>query len=161
MLLRALSGELCTMYSIVPGKGALTLYEMFVQENKEQFRQEVRDINNRLRLIGTTFGARHSYFKHFEGRYGDFVCALYDLPDKNLRLYCIRYGTEVVILGDGGLKTQKTRAWQDDPKLSLEATRIISYAKDIAKRMDEGELYLSKDKPALQGNFTYFKDEKE
>lgn len=146
------------MYSIVPEKEGLTLYDIFINENIANFREEVKDINNRLRLIGTKHGARHSYFKRFEGKYGDFVCALYDLPDKNLRLYCIRYGADVVILGGGGLKTKDTMAWQDDLKLTEEATRIIEYAKNISRRMDDGEIYMSRDKPELQGNFYFFED---
>lgn len=154
-----LSGAQCSVYSIIPEKGGLTLYDVFIKENIADFRDEVKDINTRLKLIGTKHGARHSYFKHFEGRYGDFVCALYDLPDKNLRLYCIRYGVVVVILGGGGLKTKETIAWQDDPKLKEEATRMIEYAKDIARRMKEREIYMSRNKPELEGNFYFFEDE--
>ena len=157
--LSLLSGTQCTVYSIIPERGGLTLYDVFINENIADFREEVRDINNRLKLIGTKHGARHSYFKHFEGRYGDGVCALYDLPEKNLRLYCIRYGSDVIILGGGGLKTKETMAWQDDTKLTEEATRMIEYAKDIARRMDSGEIYLSRDKPELEGNFYFFEDE--
>ena len=157
--LSLLSGTQCTVYSIIPERGGLTLYDVFINENIADFREEVRDINNRLKLIGTKHGARHSYFKHFEGRYGDGVCALYDLPEKNLRLYCIRYGSDVIILGGGGLKTKETMAWQDDTKLTEEATRMIEYAKDIARRMDSGEIYMSRDKPELEGNFYFFDDE--
>jgi hypothetical protein len=157
--LSLLSGTQCTVYSIIPERGGLTLYDVFINENIADFREEVRDINNRLKLIGTKHGARHSYFKHFEGRYGDGVCALYDLPEKNLRLYCIRYGSDVIILGGGGLKTKETMAWQDDTKLTEEATRMIEYAKDIARRMDSGEIYMSRDKPELEGNFYFFEDE--
>jgi hypothetical protein len=159
--LSLLSGVQCTVYSIVPEKGGMTLYDDFAKENIAEYREEVRDINNRLKLIGTRYGARYSYFKQFEGKYGDLVCALYELPDKNLRLYCIRHGTDVVILGGGGLKTEDTRAWQDDPKLTEEATKMIEYAKDIAKRMDDGEIYMSRDKPELEGNFYYFEDKEE
>jgi hypothetical protein len=157
--LSLLSGTQCTVYSIIPERGGLTLYDVFINENIADFREKVRDINNRLKLIGTKHGARHSYFKHFEGRYGDGVCALYDLPEKNLRLYCIRYGSDVIILGGGGLKTKETMAWQDDTKLTEEATRMIEYAKDIARRMDSGEIYMSRDKPELEGNFYFFEDE--
>ena len=159
--LSPLSGVQCTVYSIVPERGGLTLYDVFINENIADFREEVKDINNRLKLIGIKHGARHSYFKHFEGKYGDFVCALYDLPDKNLRLYCIRYGADVVILGGGGLKTEETIAWQDDSKLTEEATRIIEYANDIARRMVDGEIYMSRDKPELEGNFYFFENEEE
>ena len=64
-----------------------------------------------------------------------------------------------IVHGGGGLKTEDTRAWQDDPKLTEEATRMIEYAKDIAKRMDDGEIYMSRDNPELEGNFYFFEDE--
>jgi hypothetical protein len=36
---------------------------------------------------------------------------------------------------------------------------MIEYAKDIARRMDDGEIYMSRDKPELEGNFYFFEDE--
>lgn len=59
----------------------------------------------RLKIIGTKTGAREQFFKLHEGNPGDGVCALFDLPDKNLRLYCIRYNTQIIILGGGWNKT--------------------------------------------------------
>ena len=43
----------CTVYSIVQEKDGLTLYDIFMNENVADFREEVREINNRLKLIGT------------------------------------------------------------------------------------------------------------
>jgi hypothetical protein len=41
-----------------------------------------------------------------EGKYGDGVSALFDKPKYKLRLYCIRYGTQIIIVGWGGEKRQ-------------------------------------------------------
>jgi hypothetical protein len=149
------SGKYCNVYSILPHKKDVTLFESFVFEQIEERKTELLDISTRIRLMGQKFGARHSYFKHFEGKYGDFVCALYDLPSKALRLYCIRFGNEVLILGGGGEKPKYIKAWQENPKLAYEATQMIQYAQDIAKRMLRGELYWSADKTDLEGNFNY------
>jgi len=56
----------------------------------------------RLKIIGNETGARESFFKTKEGIPGDGVCTLYDTPDKKLRLYCIRYGKQLIIIGAGG-----------------------------------------------------------
>ena len=103
----------------------ITLFDHFVNENITDYRKEIRFIANRLQEIGNTTGAREKFFKHNEGKPGDGVCALYDDPDSNLRLYCIRYGNIAVILGGGGPKPDDVKAWQDDEKLTLEAETII------------------------------------
>ena len=58
----------------------------------------------RIRTINEKTGARESFFKPNEGKPGDLVCALFDIPNSNLRLYCIRFGNSLIILGGGGEK---------------------------------------------------------
>lgn len=146
------SGSEAKVYSIIPMGEEETLFEKFVSEYKADFKNEVKDIAKTIYQIGHTTGARSSFFKQHEGKHGDFVCALFDVPEKNLRLYCIRFGMDVVILGGGGEKAGNIRAWQDDEKLSKEANLMIKYADDILQRIDNGDLYWSKDKTELQGN---------
>lgn len=136
-----------------------TLFEMFVDEYKVEFKNEIKYILQTIFQIGHTTGARSSFFKQHEGKYGDFVCALFDVPEKNLRVYCIRFGMVAVILGGGGEKAKGVRAWQDDEKLSIEANLMIDYAKDILQRIDEGDLYWSKDRTELQGNLKNYENE--
>ena len=136
-----------------------TLFEMFVDEYKVEFKNEIKYILQTIFQIGHTTGARSSFFKQHEGKYGDFVCALFNVPEKNLRVYCIRFGMVAVILGGGGEKAKGVRAWQDDEKLSKEANLMIEYAKDILQRMDEGDLYWSKDRTELQGNLKNYENE--
>ena len=145
------SGNQAKIYSIIPEGEEKTLFDFFVEEYKDIFRDEIKDISKRLVQIGKTTGARHSFFKHKEGKYGDMVCALYDVPDKNLRLYCIRFGMVAVILGGGGEKPEGVRAWQDDEILKDVAEEIIEYAQDIHKRIESGEIHWSKDQTELEG----------
>ena len=153
------SGREAKVYSIIPHGEEVTIFEKFVEDYKRSNKDEVKDIIKTIYQIGHTTGARSSFFKHHEGKYGDFVCALFDLPEKRLRLYCIRFGMVAVILGGGSEKGKQIRAWQEDEKLSKEANLMIKYAKDILTRLDEGDLYWSGDKTELLGNLKNYNDE--
>lgn len=135
-----LSGEEASVYSIYMENEQVTAYEKFIQENITSFKSEIIDINKRLQIIGNETGARHSFFKHKEGSPGDGVCALYDDPDKKLRLYCVRYGTVMVVLGGGGPKPKNIQALQEDPKLTEENNFVRQVSNDIRTRMEEGEI---------------------
>lgn len=157
--LQPYSGSEAKVYSLIPMGEVEPLFEKFVVEYKVEFKNEVKDIIKTIYQIGHTTGARSSFFKQHEGKYGDFVCALFDSPEKKLRLYCIRFGMVAVILGGGGEKKEDIRAWQDDEKLSKEANIMIEYAKDILQRMDDGDLYWSKDRTELEGNLKNYDNE--
>jgi hypothetical protein len=153
------SGNEAKVYSIIPEGETETLFDRFINEYKGGFKNEIKNILKTLYQIGHTTGARSSFFKQHEGKFGDFVCALFDVPEKNLRLYCIRFGMVAIILGGGGEKAAGVIAWQDDEKLTQEATQMIEIAKDILKRMDEGDLYWSDDRTEIEGNLKNYDNE--
>ena len=126
------SGSEASVYSVVVDDSSTTLFENFVQENKISHIEEVKNIVMRLHTIGNDTGARYSFFKHKEGIPGDGVVALYDDPDKKLRLYAIRYGNDILILGSGGLKNVK--ALQDDEKLKKENYLLRAVSARIAEK---------------------------
>lgn len=141
------SGCFATIYAIKSNSDKTT-FDDFILENQE-FESELADIKKRLYIIGKETGARISYFKENEGKYGDGVCALYDKPNSKLRLYCIRFGAIAVILCGGGPKGKEVRAWQDDLKLSDEANKAIEYAKEIKEAFLKGDLIWSEDKSEI------------
>ena len=147
-----LSGTFATIYNVIIDDGE-TLFDRFVAENIGESEVEVLDIFNSLRAIGHKTGGRLSYFRENEGKLGDGVCAIFDQPDIKLRLYCIRYGTEIIILGGGGVKD--VRAWQDDPKLNEEASLIIKIAKEINQAIKEKDIKYSKDFMKFEGDLIF------
>ncbi|MBS0030293.1 hypothetical protein ACTJJ0_23835 [Chitinophaga sp. 22321] len=157
--LENLSGSQATIYSVIMENDEVTLFDHFILENSATNRDEVKFILGRLLEIGENTGARDIFFKHNEGKPGDGVCALYDLPDSQLRLYCIRYGNSAVLLGGGGPKSRKIRSWQEDLKLSREATNMIRISKDILERMLDGEIRWSGDGMQLLGNLIFSNDD--
>lgn len=83
------------------------------------------------------------------------LCALYDSPDKKLRLYCIRYGATCIVLGGGGEK--KVRALQDDEKLKKENYLLRYISKRITEALKDGVIWWSADGKKLEGEL-YFED---
>ena len=129
-IIKILTGPMAIFYTIKLDGETLTLFEKFIIENKSNHSTELKNISERIQVMSKKTGARENFFKINEGEPGDGVCALYDDPDKNLRLYCVRYGSVVVILGNGGEKPKHMRALQESTKLTKE--------NDIVKRISKG-----------------------
>ena len=134
------SGHKCQVLSAIVDEQDESLFEEFLNEYSEQYPQEIEDIYNRLKFIGNEGGAREQFFKQNEGAPGDLVCALYDQPDSNLRLYCIRFGSIAVILGGGGYKSKSIRSWQEDPKLSANAEMMKRISQIIYNAIKEKDI---------------------
>ena len=134
--------------------------DKFIKENKISFIDETKNILMRLRSIGHTTGARESYFKIFEGQLGDGVCALYDEPESNLRLYCILYGTQLVVVGNGGPKPKRIRALQEDEKLTDENYFLRWLSCEITARIKEKEILFINDHLDFTGNLEFQDEER-
>ncbi|GAA4407014.1 hypothetical protein GCM10023187_27140 [Nibrella viscosa] len=137
--LEEFTGNGAAIYSIALGDDEETLFDRFVKENENTYPDEINSIVERLKAIAR-LGARPGYFKDKEGRLGmgDGIEALYDEPNSNLRLYCIRYGTIAIILGGGGFKSKEIRAFQEDAKLTEENYLLRTISIRINKAIKEG-----------------------
>jgi len=80
-----ISGKEASVYSIILNNEEETLLNKFVKENEISFKSETKDILKRLYSIGHTTGARIQFFKEWEGKPGDGVCALFDIPTSDIR----------------------------------------------------------------------------
>lgn len=101
-----LSGNKASVYSVIIDQCQDTLFEVFLKENAELHMNELTNILLRIKTMGQKVGIIDDFLKIHEGRYGDGVCALYDVPNSKLRVYCIRYGSQIIIIGGGGIKTK-------------------------------------------------------
>jgi hypothetical protein len=153
------SGEEASIYSIFLFEAKKTLFDLFIEENKNLFKSELKDLSYRLIVIGHDTGARNIYFKEHEGKPGDGVCALYDEPESNLRLYCIRYGSSLVILGGGGPKVKSISAFQDDKKLTDENYLLRDIAKEINQRIKDREIEFTNNHKDFKGSLEFYEDQ--
>ncbi|QYH39444.1 hypothetical protein GYM62_11865 [Algoriphagus sp. NBT04N3] len=150
-----LSGKKASIYSILLDGEDESLFERFLSENSNTFKNEIFDILSRLRTIANKTGAREGFFKLNEGKPGDGICALYDQPGSNLRLYCIRFGHELIILGGGGPKSKSIRAFQEDEKLEDENYRLRGIAQQIMKALREKDIRFSRDFLDFEGDLIF------
>ena len=158
--LQKLSGNKSSIYSVVQNDEPESFLENFVRENKISFIDETKNILMRLKSIGHTTGARENFFKIFEGKAGDGVYALYDEPGSNLRLYCIRYGTQLVVVGNGGPKPKRISALQDDDKLTDENYFLRWLSGEITIRIKDKEILYTNDHLDFAGNLEFEDDER-
>lgn len=152
------SGPKATIYSVYLEDEDLTLFDKFLIENEKKFKSEVISILDKIDRIVYKFGAERIFFKENEGRLGDLVCALYDSPDSNLRLYCIRLGKNIIILGGGGEKPKSIRTLQENEKLTKENNLLRKFSEIFYKKMLEKEIYWENEL-TLGGNFNLDTDE--
>jgi len=153
--LKKLSGNKASIYTILLEEEEKTLFDFFLEDNKISFKDELKDIVSRLKVIGNKTGAKDYFFKLNEGKPGDGVCALYDKPNSNLRLYCIKYGTLIVIVGSGGYKPKSIRKLQQDEKLTEENYFLREISKAIKTKMDDDEIEFSSDFMDFEGDLTF------
>lgn len=150
------SSNVLAVYSFYDEDSQTTFLDDFIRENLENYRSEVNDILIRLETMkNVEVGAREHYFKHNEGNIGDGICALYDSPNSHLRLYCIRYGTQIIIYGNGGVKPKDKRAFQEVPKLKEENYLLRKLAKEIEKRRQTQEIKFDFDNNTIEGDLNF------
>lgn len=140
------------IYSVTVDDSDETLYDLFLEENKADYRLELAEIITKLKTMSSMTGFTDNYFKLNEGTLGDGVCAITDLKGK-LRLYCIRFGNILLVLGGGGPKSKLIRALQEDPKLLIENNNVRLISAAMAKAIREKELRIEED-GSIFGNET-------
>ena len=147
------TGNKTTVYTVLMEDEEKTLFDSFVEENKISYSSEIKDIVSRLITIGNKTGAREQFFKTKEGALGDGVCALFDLPSYKLRLYCIRYGTQIVILGGGGPKN--VQKLQQSKKLKDESYFLRDLSKAITEKLKDKDLKFVDYGNKFEGNLEF------
>lgn len=152
-----LSGPECKIYSIAyDGDGGDTLFDEFLDRLDADYPEELDEIWAKLLFMGKEGGARIQFFRENEGVPGDGVVALLKESGYPLRLYAIRYGTILLILGSGGYKNPNISAWQDDAILTKYASEMINISAKITERIKEKDITIGSD-GTLKGNL-YFED---
>lgn len=132
------------IYSVAVDDSDETLYDLFLEENDASFHSELEEIMQKLNTMSSQTGFIDIYFKLNEGKPGDGVCAITDVK-KKLRLYCIRFGNALLVLGGGGPKSKEIRAYQEDPKLMFENMKIRAVSDAMAKAIKEKTLKVEED----------------
>ena len=103
-----------TLYSISFEKDGTTEFEKFVAEFEKNAKFN-KDYQRKIAALQAilNIGALERFFRP-EGKIKDRVAAI-PLEGGRLRLYCLRISEQIVILGNGGVKS--TRTYEEDSRL--------------------------------------------
>ena len=116
-------------------------FEKFLNEFKDNATYN-KDFNVILLALSKIIdkGALERFFRN-EGRMRDHVKAL-AIDSRKLRLYCLRISDQVLILGNGGVKT--TRTYQENEKLSGYVMDLQTFDKVLVKAQKTGKITIEK-----------------
>lgn len=129
------------MFSICFDGGEESEFEKFLNEFKDNATYN-KDFNVILLALSKIIdkGALERFFRN-EGRMNDNVKAL-AIDARKLRLYCLRISDQILILGNGGVKT--TRTYQEDNKLSGYVMDLQTFDKVLIKAQKSGKVTIEK-----------------
>ncbi len=129
------------MFSVCFDGSEESEFEKFLSEFKDNATYN-KDFNVILLALSKIIdkGALERFFRN-EGRMRDNVKAL-AIDSRKLRLYCLRISDQVLILGNGGVKT--TRTYQEDEKLSGYVIDLQTFDKVLVKAQKTGKITIEK-----------------
>ena len=129
------------MFSICFDGGEESEFEKFLNEFKDNATYN-KDFNVILLALSKIIDkvALERFFRN-EGRMNDNVKAL-AIDARKLRLYCLRISDQILIVGNGGVKT--TRTYQEDSKLSGYVMDLQTFDKVLIKAQKSGKVTIEK-----------------
>jgi hypothetical protein len=143
------SGKMIRIYSVYMNNSNTTLFDQFLEENYPQYPEEIKDLINKIETIGHETALNSRWFKRDEGSFGDGICCLFDYPEKNLRLYFIRFGNAendlAVVFGGGGFKPKHVHAFQEVSKLQEENYLLRKIASVLHEAIEMERLFIDED----------------
>lgn len=140
-------------YSIRYSDNELSESELFFDKvlDDEGLEEDVEILSKLLDKIGES-GAEPRHFRH-AGTRRDKVAALPEyLTSTNLRLYAIRLNKNIVILGNGGLKTTET--YNEDPFLNQCVETLKQIDRFIGSRINKGQTIIFRKE--LMGDLKFY-----
>lgn len=127
------------LYSILFDDNQETEFRKFLMKFRDNatLNKDYQAIINALdRIIAN--GAFERYFR-VEGKMNDRVSAL-AIESKQLRLYCLRISDQVLILGNGGVKT--TRTYEESKELSGYVMDLQKFDELLKQAQKEGKIHI-------------------
>ena len=130
-----------SLYSICFNGEAISEYETFLLKFKEdaKLNEDYKKIILALEKI-VAVGAFERFFRP-EGKMNDHVAAL-SIDSRKLRLYCLRISDQILIVGNGGVKT--TRTYQENDELSGYVMDLQEFDKLLVEAQKDGSITIEK-----------------
>ena len=130
-----------SLYSICFNGSDVSEYEDFLMKFRDNSK-----LNKDFQIILLALekiidqGALERFFR-IEGKMSDNVAAL-AIDSRKLRLYCLRISDQIMIVGNGGVKT--TRTYQEDEELSGYVMDLQRFDELLKKAQQNGSITIEK-----------------
>jgi hypothetical protein len=133
--------ENVSLFSICFEDNSESEFEKFLLEFKDNaiYNKDFETILMALSKI-VEKGVLERFFRN-EGRMNDHVKAL-SIDSRKLRLYCLRISDQILILGNGGVKS--TRTYQENEKLTGYVLSLQKFDKALAEAQKSGRVTIEK-----------------
>ena len=130
-----------SLYSICFDGKDISEYEAFLLKFKEDatLNEDYKKIILALEKI-VAVGAFERFFRP-EGKMNDRVAA-HSIDSRKLRLYYLRISDQILIVGNGGVKT--TRTYQENDELSGYVMDLQAFDKLLAEAQKDGSITIEK-----------------
>jgi len=95
----------------------ITKPEVYNHPDYQALRKKIKELYDKRGLLPQYFRSEDEKALHTE------ICRI-DYGTGMLRLFCIRWNDNLLILGSGGVKPGSVRFWQENHELSVEARKV-------------------------------------
>ena len=146
-----LCGEKLTTYSIASEGNDTTIFEEFLSDYSSSHTSEINQIVDMFVEMKERFGAREIYFKSMQGSPSSQLVRLKHKTIKELRVYCIKLGKSIIIVGGGGVKPSDKKALQEVPELKKQNYFTREISKELESKIKNKEITYNSDYTELLG----------
>ena len=143
-LVRIKVGRKAKIYSIRYDGEENHEFHKFVTNPEVRNHPDYQALRKKIKELYDKRGLLQQYFRPEDERYIHPEICRIDYGTGKLRLYCIRWNDNLLILGSGGVKPDDIRFWQESPELSLAVKKIIDtfhclkkYLKDTGLKIED------------------------
>lgn len=145
-----LSFEKTQFYTIEEvGKGINETDEFFIRfKDDPDYRKDIETIKYWVQKLGSEYGALERYFRPEKKGHAIPIPP----PKSNLRLYCYRINDQIVILGNGGIKS--SQKVQDSPDAIPHFEIVNTLAFVIQMKLENDQIEITGKN--ISGDLTFF-----
>lgn len=142
---RMINGKKCKVYAVKYNDEQENEFINFASREEIRSHPEFNKLVTKINLIADKHGNREDWFKNESDRNENPpVKRIYIETNGKLRLYCIRWSSYILILGDGGIKPEGIIAYQDAPELHEKVKKTEKAFEQLEKYCIENKVTIEK-----------------
>lgn len=135
-LVRIKVGRKAKIYSIQFDGDNKHEFQKFLIDPEVRKHPDFQPLRKKLKELYDKRGLLAQFFRPEDDKGFRPEISRIDYGTGKLRVYCIRWDDNLLILGGGGVKPGDIRFWQESPELANEVRKVIKVYDDLKKYLD-------------------------